>query len=336
MHMEKISVIVPVYNTEKYLSRCVESILLQTYKNLEIILVDDGSTDKSGEICENYRAKDERIVVIHKKNGGQADARNAGLEVVTGDYIAFVDSDDWLEKDIYEYCINLFKVTNCDIVDYQCVFSDGKSPTKTYIKGYKIEIIEGKEILRDYLYRGQTEKAPFSVCRKLYKRSLFEKIRFPEGKVNEDIVTNFRVLMKCNRIVHTNKIGYYYFQGGISTSRGGLKKKDFDLINASEELVSLTENEYYKDIKYLAKVKLARSYFSLLAKIAFYGIDEEDLEKKEIIKCLTEKLRENYSLLIKSPMPLNRKIMVTALCINFSFLSLPLKVYKKMLNIIRK
>src|SRR5699024_8688641 len=125
-NMLKISVIVPVYNAEKYLHRCIKSILDQTYKNLEIILVDDGSIDTSGKICDYYDHKDERIKVIHKENGGQSSARNTGLTIASGDYVSFVDSDDWIVEDIYEYCINLIKTTNCDVVDFKCMFTNGE------------------------------------------------------------------------------------------------------------------------------------------------------------------------------------------------------------------
>lgn len=326
--MEKISVIIPVFNTEKYLKRCVDSILAQTYRNLEIILVNDGSTDGSGSICEYYKTTDERVKVIHKKNGGQSSARNAGLDIATGNFISFVDSDDWLVKDIYEHCVELIKSKMCDVVDFQCIYTYGEDKHFSLNKKEeKLEVIEGKEILRDYLLRGQTDKTPFSVCRKLYKKMLFEKVRFPEGRINEDIVTNFKVLMNCKRLIRTTKIGYFYFQGSRSTTRNGLKRRDFDLIEVSKELVSLTEVNY-KDLKYLAQVKLARSYFSLLAKIAFYGIDEQELDYRNIVNELTKKLRQNYFLLMCSPIPLNRKIMITAVCINIKLLSLPTMVYK--------
>jgi len=327
--MEKISVVVPVYNVAIYLRRCIDSILVQTYKNLEIILVDDGSTDNSGKICDWYKKQDERVEVIHKENGGQSSARNAGIKIASGDYIAFVDSDDWIVRDIYEYCIDLAGTMNCDVVDFQCVFTNGESMKFNSNLIYKTELIEKKEILRDYLFRGQTEKSPFSSCRKLYKRSLFETVRFPEGKINEDIATNYKVLMSCNRLVHTDKIGYYYFQNSTSTTRNGLKKRDFDLLDACEELRVLTFNEDYTDVKYLAKIKYARSYFSLLAKVAFYGINDKELDRKEVISELTKKLRQNYFLLMRSPMPLNRKIMATALCISILCLSVPLNIYKR-------
>lgn len=327
--MIKISVIVPVYNVEKYLYRCIESILNQTYKNLEIILIDDGSPDKCGEICDSYAQKDDRIKVIHKKNGGLSSARNAGLEMATGDYFSFVDSDDWIEKDIYEHCIDLIENKNCQIVDFECLFTNVTLKKENPNKNFNYEVIEGKEILRDYLLRGQNQKAPFTVWRKLYKRDLFNVIRFPEGKINEDIATNYRVLMSCKRLIHTDKVGYYYFQDNQSYTRNGLMKRDFDLLDACEELKRLCQNEEYRDIKYLVKVKSARSYFSLLAKIAFYGIRDDELNKKEVIKNLTKELRANYFLLMGSPMPFDRKLMVTAICINLNLLKVPLSIYRK-------
>lgn len=331
MSTNKISVVVPVYNTEEYLPRCLDSILSQTYKDLEIILVNDGSTDSSGEICNLYSQQDDRIKVIHKENGGLSSARNIAIEISRGNYIVFVDSDDWIVEDIYEHCVDVAETMKCDVVDFQCVFTNGEIINTNSIITNKIELVEGKEILRDYLLRGQTEKSPFSSCRKLYKRELFATVRFPEGKINEDIATNYKVLMNCNRIAHTSKIGYFYFQDSRSTTRNGLKKRDFDLLDACKELKKLSQNEEYQDIKYLVNVKYVRSYFSLLAKVAFYGISDCTLNRKEVIRSLSRKIRGNYFLLMRSPMPFNRKIMVTALCINIKCLSMPLKLYK-MLN----
>jgi glycosyltransferase involved in cell wall biosynthesis len=327
--MKKISVVVPVYNVENYLQRCIDSIIAQSYKNLEIIIVNDGSTDKSGEICDNYKKQDIRIKVIHKENGGLSSARNVGIEASTGEYIAFVDSDDWIVGDIYEHCINIFETEQCDVVDFKVVFDDGGINQYNSSDSYNTRIIDEREVLHDYLFRGQTEKAPFSACRKLYKLRLFDTVRFPDGKINEDIATNYRVLTNCKKMVISNKIGYHYFQNSVSTTRNGLMKRDFDLLYACEELQVLTQNAKDDDIKYLVQVKYARSYFSLLAKIAFYGFGDNTINKKTVIKNLTKKLRENYFLLMKSPIPLNRKLMVTALCINIRCLSTPLTIYKR-------
>lgn len=323
----KLSVIVPVYNVEKYLKRCVNSITKQSYKNLEIILVDDGSTDKSGAICDELSQGDKRIKVIHKSNGGLSSARNAGLDIVTGELLTFVDSDDWIEKEIYKKCINIFIKNKCDIVDYGVAYVSKENEEIKQPNG-QMKIIYGEDILYDYLYKGQTEKCPFSVCRKVYCRDCYKNLRFPEGKVNEDIVTNFKVLEKCKCLVHIADIGYYYFQGReTSITSGKLKKKDFDLLNAAEELCELSKAHNNNKLVELADTKLARSYFSLLSKAAIGGTSNDISEQN--IRNLILKLRKNYVLLMKSPMPINRKILVTTYCINYNFSLKIIKIIRK-------
>lgn len=325
-----ISVIVPVYNVESYLYRCVRSIINQTYENLEIILINDGSTDKSGKLCEEIAQTDERIKVVHKKNGGLSSARNTGLDIATGEYVAFVDSDDWISNNIYKRCIETFENYQCDIVDFKVTFTDGKSKTKEHKDKHIAQDINvnGNEILYDYLYRGQTEKCPFSVWRKVYKRILFAGIRFPEGKVNEDIATNFKILMKTNCLVHISDIGYFYFQGNNgSITAGKLRKKDFDLIDASKELCFLSQPMANRRIKELAEVKLARSYFSLLARAATKGVSDDI--KQEDINYLQSNLRKRYGLLMKSPIPFNRKLLISIISIDYRCLALPYLVLRR-------
>lgn len=325
--MKKISVVVPIYNTEKYLKRCIDSILNQSYTDFEVLLINDGSTDKSAQICEEYALKDKRVKVINKQNGGLSSARNVGIDNAQYDYICFVDSDDWLDTDLFSHCINILKENDCDIIDYQCVFTNEYKIVCQ--EDYKTKVIKNKEILREYLDYGQTGKAPFSMCRKLYKTYLFEGIRCPLGKVNEDIATNYKVLMKCKKIIKSNKVGYYYFQEGDSITRGSFKKRDLNLLDACRELITLTEEENYKDIRKLAEIKYYRSYFSLLTKMALYGIDDDVINKKEIIKNFTKELRKKYFFLLKSKMPISRKLMMTLLCINIKCLEIPFKIYKK-------
>ncbi|WP_027108693.1 glycosyltransferase family 2 protein [Lacticigenium naphthae] len=322
-----ISVIVPVYNVESLLPRCLNSIVLQTYANLEILLIDDGSTDESLEICRSYEREDSRIKVLTKPNGGQGSARNMGLSICKGDLITFVDSDDWLVKEIYEHVVQLFNKLKIDIVSFNTIQTNGdeKLPEVTD----QVVEVNGVEILEDYLYRGQTEVAPFTVWRKVYSKSILENLRFDEKTINEDILFNYSALEKADKLVHTNKVGYYYFQENKSTTRSGLKKRDFDLLEVSKELVEVTQKSENERLIYLAKVKKARTYFSLLAKIAYYGVSDENISRKKTIKELTANIRENYLLLIKSPMSFNRKLMVTVLAVNYNILAIPLKIYKQ-------
>lgn len=323
----KISVIIPVYNAELYLDRCINSIINQTYKNLEIILIDDGSIDSSLSIARSYET-DSRIKVYHKPNGGQSSARNLGLECSTGDYIAFVDSDDWIALDLYQHVIDILKINNCDVVDYQgeMRYNHEDEPIQSSVND-DVDVIREANIIEDYLYRGQTEQSPFTVWRKVYKSELLANVRFIEDMINEDIVFNFEALQKAKELVHTSKVGYYYYQSPNSTTRDGLKRKDFDLLKATEIIKEKSTNENDR-INYLIDIKHARSYFSLLAKIAFYGFSDSSLNENEVINELTKQLRSNFTLLMKSPMPVNRKLMIVLLCIDIKLLQMPLKFYK--------
>ena len=208
MSQEKalISLIIPVYKVEKYLEKCIQSVINQTYENLQIILVDDGSPDNCGKICDEYAKKDHRIEVIHKSNGGLSDARNKGLEIAKGEYIGFVDSDDYIEADMYEVLYNLLKQYNADvsICNFYTV-SQGKISIKNADNGIneynRIEIL--KEILLD-------KNIQSYAWNKLYKKELFDEIKYPIRKKYEDIGTTFYLLEKCNKVVVTGKSEYYY------------------------------------------------------------------------------------------------------------------------------
>lgn len=202
--MELISVIVPVYNVESYLEKCIESIQNQSYKSLEIILVNDGSTDSSGDICDKYAACDKRIRVIHQKNGGISSARNTGLEVANGDYIAFVDSDDYIDFKMYEDLLNILKEYNLDIIDCGS-FRDKNGMITGGCNDGQIEIYEKDDALRLAMHDGFT-----SVWNKLYKRDIVISIRFPEGRKFEDSAISYLYIANANRIGHINRSYYYY------------------------------------------------------------------------------------------------------------------------------
>ena len=199
----KVSLIIPVYNVEKYLHRCVDSVLNQTYKDIEVVLVDDGSQDGCPAICDEYTHKDNRLTVIHKVNGGLSSARNAALDsCLKGDFVTFVDSDDWIENDTIEYCVNLIKAYDADVVEYCC------EETRDYKEHVhqpkeKLEVFEGKAILEENLRR-----EGYSVCMCLFKRDLFDGLRFREGKINEDIDFKYKALQRCKRMVYSNQKKY--------------------------------------------------------------------------------------------------------------------------------
>lgn len=310
-----ISVIIPVYNVEKYLDRAVKSVIQQTYSNLDIILIDDGSTDASSDICDYYAKKDHRIRILHKNNGGLSSARNAGLEIARGEYIAFLDSDDWFELDTFEYCVCLLNKESVDIVQFGTVLTDGSKKRKKFKE--HVSLLEGKDILNYLMIKTTKSDQYYAAWNCLYKKKIINGYRFPIGKINEDIVWKYRVLRDANSMIVSTAIKHFYFNNEGSITKAGLKRRDFDLIQAGEEIKELSSQETYGQIKKMGKVKCARSSLSLLCKIAYYGISDKSIKKEEIVMELKRNLRKNYFLLIFSPMAFSRKILATMFCVSY-------------------
>lgn len=238
----KISVIIPVYNVEKYLNRCIESICMQSFTNLEIILVDDGSPDRCPIICDEWAKRDERIRVIHKQNGGLSDARNAGIEAATGDYFLFVDSDDYIASSMCESLINAARSSNADIV--VCNFC-WVYPNREEINPMSIQngtIVEREAILETWLKCGTVD---FVVAwNKLYRRSLFftqEHIRYPVGRLHEDEFITYRLLYAANRVMFITEPLYFYIQRNGSIMANYTEKNLFDYTAAIREYVKWAE-----------------------------------------------------------------------------------------------
>lgn len=311
-----ISVVVPVYNVEKYLERCVNSLINQTYSNIEIILVDDGSTDSSGILCDEIKTADHRIIVIHKNNGGLSSARNVGIKNSTGEFITFIDSDDWVALDTYEYSVNLMKQFSADSVQYDYIMVSDEKPIKQ--RKEVVKCYEGKSILQYYM-ESTTRTGSYSVCRCVFPREVLAKLTFREGKINEDIDFKYKALSCCEKLVVSNQYKYFYFQSGNSLSLGGLKRRDFDLYEAADELVKMTKMETFGSISFLGNVKQARTSLSLLSKIAYCGIDDDKLVKGKLVKELQSELRKNVTTLLKGPIPLSRKILTILFSISYSF-----------------
>lgn len=323
-----ISVIVPVYNVEQYLSRCVDSILAQTYPNIEIILVNDGSTDNSQIICEKYVNSFPHVRALKKNNGGLSSARNFGLNSAKGEYVGFVDSDDWISPDMYMSLFNLIKKNQADASQINVMLAYRSDIERKEAKE-TIKIVTGRDnILYYYLYSG-TRGSGYSICRCLFPLGIAKKYKFREGKVNEDIDYKFRVLGECNRFVSSDKVCYYYYQSGNSITTGILKKRDFELYEAAQELQKLTNKETNEKIKFLGNVKVARTPFALLCRAAYYGIDDSVGDKNEIIKRLVSEHRSNLFMLLRAPLLLNRKIIAVALAINFNCVSALISLFRK-------
>lgn len=203
-----ISIIVPVYNVENYIQKCIDSILNQTYKFIEIILVDDGSTDNSSKICDTNQKKDKRIKVIHKKNGGLSSARNVGIKHATGKYLTFIDSDDYINKNFLSILYANLVNYNADISCCSLVRIKKNSIEKNNSK-QRITIFNSMEALEDMLYQ---KKLDNSACAKLYKKSLFKDIQYPLDFFFEDMATTYKLYLKSKTIVKSNLGYYYYFQ----------------------------------------------------------------------------------------------------------------------------
>lgn len=221
-----ISVIVPVYNVEQYLKRCVESLLVQSYKNLEIILVDDGATDQSGKICDALSCKDNRIKVIHKENGGLSDARNKGLEYATGDLIAFVDSDDYIAPNMYERLVSVMNDTDTDIVMCRYIRFKGEICKEIIENKVDVKVMDTLKVLENiYGTDGETYTVAWN---KLYKRDVIADIRYPVKKVNEDEYTTYKYFANASKVAYTSEILYYYFynDNSITTKKNYLSNKD--------------------------------------------------------------------------------------------------------------
>lgn len=246
--MAEISVIVPVYQVEKYIRQCIDSILAQTFTDFELILVDDGSKDNSGKICDEYAAKDKRVKVIHKENGGAADARNSGMDKASGNYFTFIDSDDYIVPTMLECLYKTILEKKADIVacNYRYVFQNDCE--KDYSTENKTEILSGKEI---FYYRKNERNYGFwtVVCNKLYNSKTFKSVRFPCGKYYEDEFWANYIYQMDISVVTISDCLYLYRQHENSTMRLKNIHRSLDLIDAFAERINI----YLKDEEYSAQ-----------------------------------------------------------------------------------
>lgn len=265
--MKKLSVIMPVYKAEEYIYKAVDSILNQTYTNLEVILVDDGSPDNCGKICDEYAEKDSRVKVIHKKNGGQADARNFGIEAASGEFIGFVDSDDYIEPYMYQEMIDYMQQNSLDIV---C--GDTKQ-----IKGKKIKFKpRHKENLiwnkNEAICENLSGSLDNAVTNKIYKRKVIGDIRFPKGRVYEDVATIYKFIYNADRVGYLAK-GYYYYikRKGSTISTSFNSKSRYDCFVGYIERLEFAEKHKLPCIEACRKQALETALATLTA---FYANNE--------------------------------------------------------------
>ena len=292
-----ISVIIPVYKVEKYLKRCVNSVINQTYKNLEIILVDDGSPDNCGKICDEYAKKDNRIKVIHKENGGAASSRNKGLDIATGRYICFVDSDDYVEKGFIERLHALVTDNDADIAQCgYCETFDGEA--KFVYSDEEISIFCGEEMIEKLYSDGEQQIATVVLWTKIYKREIFNEYRLLEGIMYEDEALMPKLLYSAKKVVVSKDRLYAYFMSQNSVMRTPFSMKKLDYITALEHRI-----KFYKEKK--MDKYIDEDMRCLMLKCLSYYWEADGKELKKELLC---KSREYFKHVIKSNMSLKRKI----------------------------
>ncbi|WP_429975388.1 glycosyltransferase family 2 protein [Enterococcus sp. DIV0086] len=224
--MKLVSVVIPVYNVEKYVEKCLDSVINQTYQNLEIIIVNDGSTDNSLSVCQKKKLSDSRIKLINKENGGLSSARNAGIECAQGEFICFIDSDDWIELDYIEVLLNGMENTNVDISviqmikvkDFNKIAFQSESQTKW-------DIFERETAMRELF---SSNLIGYSANNKLYRISLFKSIRYPEGMLMEDKGTTYRLIDSSTKVAVNGSTKYHYYLRDNSILRTDFNQKNFD------------------------------------------------------------------------------------------------------------
>lgn len=244
MEMPLISIVVPVYKVEAYLDRCVQSIVDQTYRNLEIILVDDGSPDNCGNLCDAWAAKDSRIKVIHKENGGLSDARNAGMAIATGEYIAFVDSDDWIDAPMYQCLYEAMTATDSDVASCGAtrIWLDGR-PAQELCKVNRNCVLEQEAAMEALITsKGLVQ----TVWNKLYSRNLIEGVLFPVGLIHEDEFWSWQVVARAKRVVTIAGSYYNYLQRDTGIMGAGFSEKSLLVVQAKTERQDLIEKDMPK------------------------------------------------------------------------------------------
>ncbi len=266
MKDEIVTVIIPVYNYEKYLNLCIDSVLNQTYKNIDVILVDDGSTDSSGKICDEY-AHDDRVRVIHKENGGLSSARNAGMKIAQGDWVTFLDSDDFLKETFVERTLLTAKKYDADIV--QALMDEGTDRKFKPDKSKEPLVITPNEAIKNFDYK-------VSACSKLFKREIADAVEFPEGLIHEDDATYYRFAYNAKKVCILWEYLYYrYFSfGGIM--RNNKKNKKTDFITVYNERIKFFEEKKDEDL-----LRATHDRYCLVLMLWYIAFIKEDTNKDD-------------------------------------------------------
>lgn len=310
--MPEISVIVPVYKVEKYLDRCIESIVNQTYPDLELILVDDGSPDNCPALCDAWAERDERIRVIHKKNGGASSARNAGLKIAKGRWIAFADSDDWLDRTALK---TLYDLAN----QYNVPMAIGgmrvvqKYTDASIVMKQNAKVLSNADLMSRF-FRLNGEPDTHSVCGAIIRRDILEDYSFIEGRMNEDVETCYYLARKCEAAVYTDAPLYNYFKNIEGVTNSGFSKKKLDLLDIWD-IVQKQVEQFTPEYSYACEMNCKRARFTLLTQMSLNGYDHDDSLMKKTKQQLKKEVRQSFWPLMKWKMPISRKVLLVWECI---------------------
>ncbi len=287
---ELISIIVPIYNVEKQVKKCIESIIRQTYANIEIILVDDGSTDRSGAICDEYAAKDKRIRVIHKKNEGLSDARNSGMEICSGKYVGFIDGDDWIADDMYEFLYNTLVDNSVDISVCGYYMEDDEGVYASECADGNLKAYECREAVCAIV---KDEEIHSYAWNKLYKKEMFEGIRYPSKRYVQDIFVLYKVFMNATKIVCSNQPKYYYYQRKNSIQRTRGNKLNWDQFSAYCERIPVLEKGYpeLREFLVLSAVRFGVAAYNSLLLVPNWA-EEDTMHANEMLETIKKYRQE--------------------------------------------
>lgn len=283
----KISIILPVYNTEQYLAKCIQSVLSQTYSTFELICIDDGSIDRSGKILDELSEQDNRLIVIHQKNMGESGARNVGLSIASGDYIGFLDCDDWIEPDMYQELVHALECTESDMAISRW-FRDDENGSQSITNVKQVnENVFGRSQLMRYVYERDAYRGFAYMWDKLYKKELFiesdgKKILFDESlQLGGDVLVLARLVLNTQKAVYIDKAYYHYLQRGDSGCHSSNLRKRQDWLLAYEIVIDMFEKKGIEE-QIIAFVKRFMAYHSSnVAKIAYEQNDRNVLEKSQ-------------------------------------------------------
>lgn len=305
---DKISIIVPIYNVEAYIAKGIEAICAQTYTNLEILLIDDGSVDNSGRICDEYAKRDERIRVCHIENSGQSHARNVGLSMATGELIGFIDGDDAPLPHMYERLYSLMEEYQADIVE--CNFVGRNSPPPDSIMEGEVIVLSGKEALYKQLDMEQKSRYPStSVWSKLFKKEVIKELRFPDGRIHEEYCYLCEALYSCDTYLYVNEILYHRTLRKDSTT-----KEKFSVRTLDKLIVHRERNRFLESVGETELLELSKAQeYNLM--IHFYNLACEN-GMKEQEKELFEELRKEKKAIRNSRLPKKKKTVFALFCVN--------------------